>query len=105
MDAESLHWFKSSHSSSAHDCLEAAFTGPAWFKSSHSNLEGGCLEASFTGPAWLKSSHSSFEGGEYVEVAFADRPVVLVRDTQNREHAMLGVGAREWARLLRLVTT
>ncbi|WP_047867372.1 DUF397 domain-containing protein [Nocardiopsis sp. RV163] len=82
MDTESPRWFKSSHSSFAHDCLEAAFTGPAWFK----------------------SSHSSFEGGGCVEVAFTDRPVVLVRDTRNREHAMLGVGAREWARLLRLVT-
>ncbi|WP_150239130.1 DUF397 domain-containing protein [Nocardiopsis quinghaiensis] len=53
-------------------------------------------------PRWFKSSHSSFEGG-CLETAFTDRPVLLVRDTQNREDAVLGVGAGEWAGLLRLL--
>ncbi len=77
---------------------------PRWFKSSHSSFANGCLEAAFTGPRWFKSRHSSFEGGGCVEVAFTGRPMVLVRDTQNRDDAVLGLGAREWAGLLRLVT-
>ncbi|WP_435111503.1 DUF397 domain-containing protein [Nocardiopsis synnemataformans] len=75
-----------------------------WFKSSHSSFEGACLEVALTEPVWHKSSYSSFENGNCVEVAFTDRLVVLVRDTQNRDGTVLDIGAREWLGFMRLPT-
>ncbi|MFD6953329.1 hypothetical protein A6A08_11215 [Nocardiopsis sp. TSRI0078] len=77
---------------------------PRWFKSSHSSFEGGCLEVAFTSSSRFRSRYGSFESGACVEGEFADRPVVLVRDTQNREDVVLDVGVGEWAELLRLLT-
>ncbi|WP_017583244.1 DUF397 domain-containing protein [Nocardiopsis valliformis] len=53
-------------------------------------------------PRWFKSSHSSMESA-CVEVAFAPAVPVLVRDTQNPESAVLGVGTREWSALVTLI--
>lgn len=45
---------------------------------------------------WRKASYSGSGGGNCVEVASSD-PVVLVRDTTNRDGLTLSVPARAWA--------
>lgn len=76
---------------------------PHWFKSTHSSFVNDCVEVAFPGAVWRKSTHSSFENN-CVEVAFDGAVPVMVRDTQNREVAVLGVGAREWSALVTLIT-
>ncbi|QRN80639.1 MAG: DUF397 domain-containing protein [Nocardiopsis sp. BM-2018] len=77
---------------------------PRWFKSSHSSLEHECLEVAVTDPVWRKSSHSSMENGNCVEASLTGSVTVLFRDTQNREAAVLAVPAREWAGTVCLVS-
>ena len=45
---------------------------------------------------WCKSTYSSANGGDCVETASADC-VILVRDTTNRDGAVLTVTAEAWA--------
>lgn len=47
---------------------------------------------------WRKSSYSDANGGSCVEVASAN--VIMVRDTANREGAMLAVSASAWSAFL-----
>jgi hypothetical protein len=51
---------------------------------------------------WRKSSYSGGNGGGCVEAANADAAgrVVLVRDTTNREGAMLSIAADAWEEFL-----
>jgi hypothetical protein len=46
---------------------------------------------------WRKSTYSGGGGGNCVEVG-GDPSEVLVRDTQDRDGAVLEVGRREWRR-------
>jgi hypothetical protein len=56
-------------------------------------------EAVWPTAAWRKSSRSSPSGDNCVEVAFADE-AVAVRDTKNREAAMLVFTGEEWSAFL-----
>jgi len=47
---------------------------------------------------WRKSSYSDANGGSCVEVAAVD--VIMVRDTTNREGAMMAVSASAWSAFL-----
>ncbi|MEU3020252.1 DUF397 domain-containing protein [Nocardiopsis sp. NPDC007018] len=79
-----------------------------WFKSSHSNMASHCVEVGYrgTGPEeWIKSSHSSMENAHCVEVALREHGSVLVRDTGNRDAAVVGLGAREWSALVAAVAS
>ncbi|GAA1468758.1 DUF397 domain-containing protein [Nocardiopsis exhalans] len=100
----SPHWFKSGHSSLEHECLEVAVIDPVWRKSSYSNFAMNCAEvAARAEPEWFKSSHSSMENGDCIEVASG--PVtIMLRDSQNREAAVLAVPAWEWAGTVFLVS-
>ncbi|MBB5492663.1 DUF397 domain-containing protein [Nocardiopsis metallicus] len=105
MDDYAPRWFKSSHSSLEHECLEVAVTDPVWRKSSYSNFAMNCAEvAARAEPEWFKSSHSSMENGNCVEASLTGSVTVLFRDTQNREAAVLAVPAREWAGTVCLVS-
>lgn len=50
------------------------------------------------GPTWVKSSYSGSQGGNCVEAAAAPHGGILVRDTKNREGAVLGFRAVTWRR-------
>jgi hypothetical protein len=56
-------------------------------------------EAVWSTAAWRKSSRSSPSGDNCVEVAFASE-AVGVRDTKNREAAMLVFTSEEWTAFL-----
>ncbi|MGI8309119.1 DUF397 domain-containing protein [Saccharopolyspora hattusasensis] len=60
-----------------------------WRKSSRSAAEGNCVEV-----GWSKSSYSGAEG-DCVEVALAPQ-VVGVRDTKDRDGAVLTFPRRQW---------
>lgn len=45
---------------------------------------------------WVKSSYSGSQGGNCVEVAAGKQGNVLVRDTKNREGAVLGFCGESW---------
>jgi hypothetical protein len=47
---------------------------------------------------WVKSTYSGSQGGNCVEVAAARRDLVLVRDTKDREGAVLGFRDASWRR-------
>ncbi|MGH3169399.1 MAG: DUF397 domain-containing protein [Trebonia sp.] len=47
---------------------------------------------------WIKSSYSGSQGGNCVEAAADTRGGILVRDTKNREGAVLGFRAVAWRR-------
>jgi Domain of unknown function (DUF397) len=47
---------------------------------------------------WVKSSYSGSQGGNCVEVAVDRRGQVLVRDTKDREGAVLGFRGAPWHR-------
>ena len=48
--------------------------------------------------AWVKSSYSGSQGGNCVEAAANGHGRVLVRDTKNREGAVLQFGRASWQR-------
>lgn len=48
--------------------------------------------------AWVKSSYSGSQGGNCVEVAASGRRKVLIRDTKNREGAVLRFPEVPWRR-------
>jgi uncharacterized protein DUF397 len=60
-----------------------------WRKSSHSAVEGNCVEV-----GWSKSSYSGSQS-ECVEVACVPGSVG-VRDSKDRDGAVLRFGRREW---------
>jgi hypothetical protein len=63
-----------------------------WRKSSYSNTSGdACVEVA----SWRKSSHSGTSGNACIEVSDAAR-VVLVRDTTDRDGAVLSFPAPAW---------
>jgi hypothetical protein len=81
-------WRKSSYSTgTGGSCVEVG----RWRKSSYSQSTGGdCVEIA----PWRKSTHSTDTGGSCVEVgASAD---VLVRDTTDRDGAVLAFRAPAW---------
>lgn len=47
---------------------------------------------------WVKSSYSGSQGGNCVEVAASGQRKVLIRDTKNREGAVLGFREAPWRR-------
>jgi Domain of unknown function (DUF397) len=66
-----------------------------WRKSSYSGNNGGdCVEVA----TWRKTSYSGNNGGACVEAGVAERGRVLVRDTANRDGAVLDVPADAWER-------
>lgn len=48
--------------------------------------------------AWVKSSYSGSQGGNCIEAAANGNGRVLVRDTKNREGAVLQFGGGSWQR-------
>lgn len=66
-----------------------------WRKSSHSGNNGGdCVEVA----TWRKSSYSGNNGTNCVEAGVTARGRVLVRDTTNRDGAVLDIPAETWDR-------
>ncbi|MDT0331644.1 DUF397 domain-containing protein [Nocardiopsis lambiniae] len=78
---------------------------PRWFKSSRSNMASNCVEVAITDTfSWFTSGFGALKGGEYVEVAFPDATTVLMRDTRNRDAAVLSIGSGEWSGWTRSVS-
>jgi hypothetical protein len=66
-----------------------------WRKSSYSgNDNTDCVEVA----TWRKASYSGNSGANCVEAGVADRGRVLVRDTANRDGAVLDIPADAWER-------
>jgi hypothetical protein len=66
-------------------------TGSEWRKSSYSTSTGGsCVEVG----RWRKSSYSDSTGGSCIEVSAPG--VILVRDTTDREGAVLSFTTPAW---------
>jgi hypothetical protein len=64
-----------------------------WRKSSYSGNNGTeCVEVA----TWRKASHSANNGTACVEAGVAARGRVLVRDTTNRDGAVLDIPAEAW---------
>jgi hypothetical protein len=64
-----------------------------WRKSSYSGNNGtDCVEAA----TWRKASYSGNNGGNCVEAGVPARGSVLVRDTTNRDGAVLAIPANAW---------
>ncbi|WP_431870739.1 DUF397 domain-containing protein [Nocardiopsis eucommiae] len=68
---------------------------PHFFKSSYSNAAENCVEVAFR-----KSSYSGGNGGDCVEVA-GTPTATLIRDTQNRDAGHIDITPGEWAALIR----
>lgn len=49
---------------------------------------------------WRKSTYSGGSGSECVEAGVADRGLVLVRDTKNRDGATLAISGHAWEEFL-----
>jgi Domain of unknown function (DUF397) len=70
-------------------------SGAPWRKSSYSSGNGtNCVEVT----TWRKASYSGGSGTNCVEAAFAEAGRVLVRDTTDRDGALLTIPADAWAR-------
>jgi hypothetical protein len=70
-------------------------TSALWRKSTYSGNNGGeCIEVA----TWRKAGYSGNNGGDCVEAGVAERGRVLVRDTANRDGAVLDVLAEAWER-------
>jgi hypothetical protein len=70
-------------------------TSTPWRKSSYSTNEGdNCVEVA----TWRKTSYSGNSGANCVEAGIAERGRVLVRDTANRDGAVLDVPTDAWER-------
>jgi Domain of unknown function (DUF397) len=68
---------------------------PRWRKSTRSSGNGGaCVEV---GTAWRKASYSGNGGGDCVEAGNVPGGV-LVRDTTDRDGAVLSIPAGAWKR-------
>jgi hypothetical protein len=66
-----------------------------WRKSSYSSNNGtNCVEAA----TWRKASYSSNNAANCVEAGVPARGSVLVRDTANRDGAVLDIPAEAWDR-------
>ncbi|MER6348220.1 DUF397 domain-containing protein [Streptomyces sp. NPDC001595] len=52
---------------------------------------------------WFKSSYSDDEGGDCLEVAFAQRIRIHIRDSKNPAGPRLDVAAAAWAAFVRAV--
>jgi hypothetical protein len=65
-----------------------------WRTSSYSGQNGDCVEVA-TIPAWLTSTYSG-QSGSCVEVARNVPGVVAVRDSKDRDGAVLAFGAEAW---------
>jgi hypothetical protein len=66
-----------------------------WRKASYSGGSGtNCVEVA----TWRKSSYSSSSGSDCVEAGVGEAERVLVRDTADRDGALLSVPAGAWAR-------
>ncbi len=66
-----------------------------WRKSSYSGNNGGnCVEVA----TWRKATHSGNSGADCVEAGVAARGRVLVRDTTERDGAVLDLPADAWDR-------
>jgi hypothetical protein len=65
-----------------------------WHKSSHSGQNGNCVEVAVV-PAWHTSAYSSGDGA-CVEVATNLPGKVAVRDSKDRDGAVLAFGAEAW---------
>ena len=64
-----------------------------WRKSSHSTNDGSnCVEVA----TWRKAGYSGYSGTNCVEAGVAARDHVLVRDTTNRDGAVLDIPADAW---------
>jgi Domain of unknown function (DUF397) len=86
----SAPWGKNSHSgNNGANCADVA----PWRKSSYSTNEGdNCVEVA----PWRKASYSGGNGGACVEAGVAARGHVLIRDTTNRDGAVLDIPAEAW---------
>jgi hypothetical protein len=70
-------------------------SGAPWRKSSYSSGNGtNCVEVT----TWRKASYSGGSGTNCVEAAIAEAGRVLVRDTVDRDGAMLSITVGAWAR-------
>jgi hypothetical protein len=66
-----------------------------WRKSSYSGNSGAdCVEVA----TWRKASYSGNNGGDCVEAGVAAHGRVLIRDTANRDGAVLDIPAAAWER-------
>lgn len=66
--------------------------GAPWRKSSYSGSN--CVEVA----TWRKATYSGGSGTNCVEAGIAGAGRVLVRDTTDRDGAMLSISAGAWAR-------
>ena len=84
----SAPWRKSSYS--GNNCVEVA----TWRKSTFSGNNGGnCVEVT----TWRKASYSGTDNStDCVEAGVAARGHVLIRDTTNRDGAVLDIPAKAW---------
>jgi hypothetical protein len=86
-DTSRAPWRKSSYSGNGGNCVEVA----AWRKASYSNNGGECVEVA----TWRKPSYNG-NGNDCVEAGTADAGQVLVRDTTNRDGAVLSFPTTTW---------
>jgi hypothetical protein len=72
-----------------------SMTGAPWRKSSYSLNDGSnCVEVA----TWRKASYSGNNGGDCVEAGVGARGSVLIRDTTDRDGAVLDIHAEAWER-------
>ena len=72
-----------------------SLNGAPWRKSSYSDSSGSnCVEVA----TWRKASYSGSSGSDCVEAGVAEARQVLVRDTTDRDGALLSISANAWAR-------
>ena len=74
--------------------MDSLISAP-WRKSSYSANNGtNCVEVA----TWRKASHSGNNGADCVEAGATPHGRVLIRDTTNRDGAVLDVPAAAWSR-------
>ena len=72
-----------------------SLTSALWRKSSYSTNDGSnCVEVA----TWRKASYSGNDNTECVEAGVTARGHILVRDTTNRNGAVLDIPADAWDR-------
>jgi hypothetical protein len=71
--------------------------GAPWRKASYSSSSGSnCVEVA----TWRKATYSGGSGTNCVEAGVAEAGLVLVRDTVDRDGALLSVSVAAWARFI-----